>query len=579
MERMQKARRIGAIVLSLALLAFSETYYIDSQNGNDGAIGTSPGAAWKSLTKVNATTFGADTLLLACGSVWNDTLCPRAAGTAQHPFVISKYGTGNMPLINGGGPLHTVHFYNQEYFEISNLEITNIGTPNVTYRRAVSLEYRGFGKTIHHAVIRDLFIHDIDGVTTGANFIYFQSGGVHIAVWDGSPFDDLLIERNRILKVHGQGILKYNSGGSGARSRTTNLVIRNNNLDSIGGDGIVLYAVKKGLVEHNVLHHGGWGVGGNCCAGMFGEEGTDSVVWQYNEVYDEETGGCDRQAFDSDFRDSNAVFQYNYSHNNAGGFMLFVPSSHGCIVRYNLSQSDLGAGWGLLFHFNTNWPSQGSVVDGTEQIYNNVFYEPIGRAAEFCEKEYTPRNVFNNIFVNIGMNSVSGANNCFFGGSGGSTANGNIMGDPKFAGPAGSAGAGLASAAVYKLQAGSPCIGKGKLISDNGSKDYFGDALPANGPIDIGIHQYAANPVAGLPAAPRARESAPMSIKRDSRGVSIILNNRATAARIFSPSGMLFADLDALRSILIIPSQAMRGTYLAEIRTGHSRQVLPLVVY
>ena len=42
MERMQKARRIGAIVLSLALLAFSETYYIDSQNGNDGATGTSP---------------------------------------------------------------------------------------------------------------------------------------------------------------------------------------------------------------------------------------------------------------------------------------------------------------------------------------------------------------------------------------------------------------------------------------------------------------------------------------------------------------------------------------------------------
>jgi hypothetical protein len=576
---MQNWTRIIAVLLTSAAMSLATTYYVDSQNGNDGASGTSAGAAWKSLAKVNATTFGGDTVLFACGGVWNDTLCPRAAGTAQHPFVVSKYGTGNMPLINGGGPLHTVHFYNQEYFEISNLEITNIGTPNVTYRRGISLEYRGFGKTIHHAVIRDLFIHAIDGVTTGANFIYFQSGGVHIAVWDGSPFDDLRIEGNRIRKVHGQGILKYNTGGSGASSRAANFVIRNNNLDSIGGDGIVLYAVKNGLVEHNVLHHGGWGVGGNCCAGMFGEEGTYGVVWQYNEVYDEEAGGCDRQAYDSDFRDSNAVFQYNYSHNNAGGFMLFVPSSHGCIVRYNLSQSDLGTGWGLLFHFNTNWPSQGSVVDGTEQIYNNVFYEPTGRASEFCEKEYTPQNVFNNIFVNISMNNVSGANNCFYGGSGGSTTNGNITGDPKFVGPAGSAGAGLASAAIYKLQAGSPCIGKGKLIADNGSKDYFGGALPANGAIDIGIHQYGANPVAELPAVAMVKELAPMSIKRDAHGVSIILNNRATTARIFSPSGAIFATLGASRSSLIIPALAVRGTYLAEIRTGHSCQALPIMVY
>jgi len=33
------------------------TYYVDSRGGDDANPGTNPGAAWKTLEKVNATTF------------------------------------------------------------------------------------------------------------------------------------------------------------------------------------------------------------------------------------------------------------------------------------------------------------------------------------------------------------------------------------------------------------------------------------------------------------------------------------------------------------------------------------------
>jgi len=582
MDRMKdnSVCRVCVLVLSFFVLSSARTYYVDNRTGNDGANGTDASTPWKTLAKVNATTFGADTVLFACGSIWNDTLVPKAAGTASHPFVISKYGTGNLPLINGGGRPNAIHFFNQEYFEISNLEVTNIAIPNQTDRRGVAIEYRGFGRTIHNIIVRDMYIHDIHGNSAGQR-VYYYSGGIWVVVWDGSPFDGLLIERNRMLKVNGQGFMKYNSGG---RTPSTNVIVRNNAMDSIGGDGILLYAAKKAVVENNLLHLGGWQTEGGCCAGMWGEEGTDSCVWQYNEVYNfGPQGGCDKQAFDSDFNDYHAFFQYNYSHNNRGGFFLFVPSSSGCTIRYNISQNDIndipGGGWGLLVNFNTNWPNPGSVVDGTEQIYNNVFVQPQNSGVQFCEKEYVPQNVFNNIFVNISMNSVRGANNCFFN-SGNATDNGNIVGNPNFVGTPGTAGNGLAAASIYRLQAGSPCIGKGKLITGKGSLDYFGNPLPANGPIDIGIHQYS-NQVNTRSDMAHGKSAQPVTILRNASGTQIKLSDWTREVRILELSGALVARLhaDGRQSITIPRTRSAQTVYLIEIDGRNQRSALPVAIW
>ena len=78
-------------------------YYIDSIAGNDVNDGHTPATAWKSIAKVNSTNFSpGDTILFKCGCTWSGTqLHPLGSGLPGQPIVISKYGTGNLPVISG----------------------------------------------------------------------------------------------------------------------------------------------------------------------------------------------------------------------------------------------------------------------------------------------------------------------------------------------------------------------------------------------------------------------------------------------------------------------------------------------
>jgi hypothetical protein len=63
-----------------------------------------------------------------------------------------------------------------------------------------------------------------------------------------------------------------------------------------------------------------------------------------------------------------------------------------------------------------------------------------------------------------------------------------ILSDPKLGAP-GSGGEGLDSLQGYRLLPGSPCIHAGAAVENNGARDFWGSALPAAGPPDIGAYQ------------------------------------------------------------------------------------------
>ncbi len=70
-------------------------YYV-SNDGSDSNSGTSPDKAWKTLSKVNSTTFSNGTaVLFARGDTWRGCLIARAGVT------YSSYGTGEKPQIYG----------------------------------------------------------------------------------------------------------------------------------------------------------------------------------------------------------------------------------------------------------------------------------------------------------------------------------------------------------------------------------------------------------------------------------------------------------------------------------------------
>lgn len=81
--------------------AFRPGYYVDATLGNDANDGRSPGKAWQTIAKVNASTFNAgDYILFKSGEVFRGRILIPSSGTTATPIILGAYGTGDQPLIS-----------------------------------------------------------------------------------------------------------------------------------------------------------------------------------------------------------------------------------------------------------------------------------------------------------------------------------------------------------------------------------------------------------------------------------------------------------------------------------------------
>lgn len=76
---------------------------------------------------------------------------------------------------------------------------------------------------------------------------------------------------------------------------------------------------------------------------------SNNVTFRYNEAFNTSEHsigsavGNDSMAFDFDYGVQNCVYEYNYSHDNLGGFLMLCPgpgASVNNIARYNVSVND-----------------------------------------------------------------------------------------------------------------------------------------------------------------------------------------------------------------------------------------------
>ena len=89
-------------VCALGRMATGTTYYVDATNGDDTKDGQSLATAWKSLAKVNSSSFSpGDQILLKRGEVWRESLVPPSSGAAGNPVRFDAYGTGEAPTLTG----------------------------------------------------------------------------------------------------------------------------------------------------------------------------------------------------------------------------------------------------------------------------------------------------------------------------------------------------------------------------------------------------------------------------------------------------------------------------------------------
>jgi hypothetical protein len=93
--------RVLIIILLFSLNASATNYYV-SNTGSDAAAGTSTGAAWQTIAKVNATSFlPGDSILLKNGDSWREQLKPISSGSSGNVIYIGAYGSGAKPLLTG----------------------------------------------------------------------------------------------------------------------------------------------------------------------------------------------------------------------------------------------------------------------------------------------------------------------------------------------------------------------------------------------------------------------------------------------------------------------------------------------
>lgn len=483
---------ILAVLTLSAPNARTATYYGDSNTGDDARSGTSQTEAWKSLAPVNTHVFQpGDQLLFKAGSSFSGQLCPQGSGAEVDgkilPITIGKFGDGPLPRLDGEGKFpDTLLLRNVEFWEVSDLEITNLGTNRAPWRTGIRVVTDGFG-TMRHIQLRNLFVHDVNGdlrkEQEGCG-IFFESRSRN-----QSRFDDLLIENCRVVRTDRNGICQRN----GSRTRSLHVVIRGNQLEDIGGDGIKLWGSNGGIIESNVIH-GGRMRCDDYAAGIWPFDCDDTLI-QFNEVSGMK-GTKDGQGFDSDYLCRRSLFQYNYSHDNAGGFFLICSPGRSynedTVIRYNISQND-GVNSARVFHISgaTN-----------TKIYNNTIYVgpqqnlPLLLFNDWAGGSARDTFFYNNIFYVDGRvtydwgksrNTVF-ENNVFYGthaplpvdafGSTNQPALANL----------GSGGDGFSTLGGYELRNASACP-PGKIIPDNGGRDFFGHPVPTNRPQCIGAAQ------------------------------------------------------------------------------------------
>lgn len=87
-------------------------YYVDATGGNDDNTGLSAALAWKTIAKVNASTFNpGDSILFKRGEMWRETLVVPSSGTAAAPITFGCYGSsGPAPVLNGTAVIASASF-------------------------------------------------------------------------------------------------------------------------------------------------------------------------------------------------------------------------------------------------------------------------------------------------------------------------------------------------------------------------------------------------------------------------------------------------------------------------------------
>lgn len=468
----------------------------------------------------------------------------------QNPFTVTSYGSGTATIQSStscsGKNTAAIIGDNINGFTVSGLKVVNGASTNwgvllqnstVTYATQGMMvqnsDISGFtttgGQSGGEIWILGYALNGNNGPLNNVQILNNTLHGASATAADGAGVGGWGYGQN-ISNVLIQGNTVYNLGNPAPYA-------------ALNANGI-----NGAIIQHNIVHD--IGANTTVCGGTSGIQSYNAknIYIQFNEVYNVQplpafTTGCDWDGIDLDGGTTNSTVQYNYTHHNAGaGLLAYNANPSGTTwgnntYRYNISENDdLARGVGGLFGITPN-PAQNPIYVYGNTFLNNtsqsstsldpsacLFLAMWNGAGAFASGSMfqdnicymaNPNSAGNVEFIrdNNTMTGLTFSNNLYYTTNtpqwiwngttyssvatwmGSGTESNAIAADPLLS-SAGNGGtcswtAALgngpqACPAAYALQPGSPAIGTGVAVSNNGGVDYFQNTLTA--PPSIGAY-------------------------------------------------------------------------------------------
>jgi hypothetical protein len=409
----------GFYFLHTSILLAQKTYYISS-TGNDSNYGTSQETAWKTLEKVNATSFkSGDKILFEANAIFDGTLSIKNSGTLQQQILFGSYGNGKAIInaANGDGI---------KGFNVSNIHITDFIV-------------KGSGVKDNNG--NGIIFYSDDTVNNPQNVIIekcdvssFHNIGIAVGCGEKESIKGYKNVRIVYCNAFENGQAGISSYGSYTGFQNMNFYVANckayNNrgipgkTESHSGNGIVMGEVDSLLIEQCEAYENG--------ADNSSEAGGPVGIWvwmcknaiiQHCISHDNHAGLTkDGGGFDIDGGSSFCIIQYNYSYNNEGaGYLLaeygaLFPFTNN-IIRFNISENDgrKNSYGGIVI-----WGASANYKVTNSYIYNNTIYSDdknvvngTPAALTLMGSHFKNVVIANNIFVLKGNVSFISADDIF----------------------------------------------------------------------------------------------------------------------------------------------------------------------
>jgi len=539
MSRVQVLILATLAIFVMASSAWAKTYYIDATRGNDKKSGQSLSTAWKTIAKVNASSFNpGDQILFKRGEVWRETLIAPSCGSSGNPITFGAYGSSNnKPIISGADDLTTSSYKwtpsakkgTNEYY----LEKASGGNPGIIKPLLVWMDQDCLTKGTASSLSDHQWSWG-DNDRLGFNTVYIRDDS-------GDPdISGVLIEagnRDTILEIGDKSYLNF-----------MDLELRQS--DALWGGVVHIYDSYNISFENCIIHDGNYAVfyayhsdadppsgitidssiiyGCRRTDSPYGAiiklDGCNNTTIRNSEIYESNDANLADAIFL--YNSDNNIIEHNHIYGPAGNLLYIKENSDFNTVRYNKFHDGY---MGIQIRVNSNdnkvfyntiynmyggpaIQSDGDVPIHGTKIYNNIIYTTgnnhngisIHNTNTNCEVKnnlvyvgehsfalHIHENSKNGVISDYNLlRNVSGALITWAGtpytmsqfsdyqNTAGQDSHSKTD-DPKFVN---------SENHDFKLQSTSPCINTGTYIDL--SEDFEGTSVPQGGKVDIGSFEF-----------------------------------------------------------------------------------------